>query len=360
MGFLLLPLGKRLNTHCMASNLIPIKLFLGKYYTELAYSAIQEKYLHAGLDTFFDQRYIIQANKAQMIVNPAMSGLSVIITGNELQVSKELYENPNIVITNSMELPADLQHSPKSLYTADTFSTIAYLVCQNHTMFHITGELEEPIYVRYSSEFEAFYNSVVVFNIACDLDIEIVEEIESHCAVNVVINYIVQHGAALKLTTFYQNHFSAVSFCLRNVVVREGAKYIHVLFGKGSANVLDENKILAAESSSVELLGCVSSKQEFHSVIVMNIDSYDNFLLDYRHVAFRNGSATLTPVVVGNQCNDRIHSDIRLLSLSDVDSEQHLEKSLDFIKDIADRAVTDRNTGIERFYKNKLKFLRFQ
>ena len=47
----------------MSSNLIPIKAFLGKYYSELQYSAQQEKYKNAKLDSFFEQRFLIQANK---------------------------------------------------------------------------------------------------------------------------------------------------------------------------------------------------------------------------------------------------------------------------------------------------------
>ena len=132
----------------MSINLIPIKAYLGKYFTELNYSAAQEKYNGTSIDTFFDQRFHIQNNKTQMIVDPKMSGLSAIISGNEIQISKDLYDHPNVTITNSLE-NKDQTSNPRSLYNADTFSTIAYLVCQNHTMLRIVGELDEPVYLKY-------------------------------------------------------------------------------------------------------------------------------------------------------------------------------------------------------------------
>ena len=87
----------------MSTNLIQIKAFLGKYYSELAYWATQPKYVKAGLDKFFEQRFIIQNNKTQMIVDPMLHGLVVIITGNEIYISKDLYDHEYIEVTNSME-----------------------------------------------------------------------------------------------------------------------------------------------------------------------------------------------------------------------------------------------------------------
>ena len=114
----------------MSSNLIPIKSFLGKYFPELHYSATQEKYKDTNLDTFFEQRFYIQNNKVQMIIDPVLPGLTAIISGNEIHISKEFYDHPNILISNSLE--NNNQYStPRSLYNAETFSTLAYLICQN-------------------------------------------------------------------------------------------------------------------------------------------------------------------------------------------------------------------------------------
>ena len=74
-------------------------------------------------------------------------------------------------------------------------------------MFEIVGELEEPIYIRYKSDFETFYNSVIIVNIAEELDVEIVEEYESFCALNSVANYIIQANSKLNLSTFYHRYY---------------------------------------------------------------------------------------------------------------------------------------------------------
>src|ERR1035437_3414649 len=179
----------------MSENLIPIKSFLGKYYAELLYSSTQDKYKDSNLELFFEQRFLVQNNKVQMIVDPGIEELVITVFGNEISISKELYDHPNVVISNSLE--NNQNSNPKSLYSADTFSTLAYLVCQNHTTIAINGEIDKPIYVKYKSDYETFYNSVVVFNIAGNIDVEIVEEIESYSALNSVTNYILEEASRL-------------------------------------------------------------------------------------------------------------------------------------------------------------------
>ena len=107
----------------MSENLIPVKAFLGKYYTELLYSSSQDKYKETKLDTFFEQRYYIQNNKVQMIVDPSVVGMTIVVSGNEIHVSKELYDHPNIVINNSLE--NNQSTNPRNLYSPEIFSTLA-------------------------------------------------------------------------------------------------------------------------------------------------------------------------------------------------------------------------------------------
>jgi hypothetical protein len=344
----------------MTDNLIQIKSFLGKYYAELAYHASQDKYAKSGLLKFFEQRFLIQNNKTQMIVDPTLLGLTAVVQGNEIFVSKDLYDNKNIEITNSMENPSNISN-PKSLYTPDVFSTIAYLICQNHTMFKIVGELEEPLYIRYKSDFESFYNSVIMVHVADMLDVEIVEEFESYCAINTVMNYIVHAGAKLNLSTFYQNNISAMSFCLRNVIAQDTAKFSHILFGKGSANVIDESKIYANNNSNIELIGCVNPGQhEFHSIVGVLPSSLDyNFSLDYRHVVHGRGRATFTPLVVGH-LPATAHTNVQSLILDQFAKGFWQEKTEEFLSYIIDKSTLDRSIGVERFYNNKSKFLQFQ
>lgn len=341
----------------MSTNLIQIKAFLGKYYSELAYWANQPKYVKAGLDKFFEQRFIIQNNKTQMIVDPMIHGLVVIITGNEIYISKDLYDHEYIEVTNSME-NSGANSNPKSLYNPEVFSTLAYLICQNHTMFNIVGEIEEPIYIKYMSDYECFHNSVLVVNVASGIDVEIVEEFESCCALNAVTNYIVQSDARLHLTTFYANNLSAMSFCLRNVIVQESAKYSHILFGKGSSNVLDESKVHANDKSSIELLACINPLQyEYHCVVGVLPGSQEySFLLDHRHLVSGKGKTTFTPVVVGHLPVDA-HTNVSSLVLDHYAESFREEKSVEFLKSVVERATLERNIGAERFYNNKSKFL---
>lgn len=345
----------------MSTNLIQIKAFLGKYYPELAYSASQDKYAKVKLDKFFEQRFVIQNNKTQMIVDPGLKGLVVIVTGNEIHISKELYDHPYVEVTNSMENKDNATSNPKSLYTPEVFSTIAYLICQNHTMFQIVGEIEEPIYIKYKSDYEAFYNSVVIVNIAEGIDVEIVEEFESYCAINAVTNYILQANSRLNLSTFYQNHMSALSFCLRNVIVQDTAKYSHILFGKGSTCVLDESKIHANNKSSVELLACVNpGQQEFHIIVGILPGAQDySFFLDQRHIVSGKGKITFTPVVIGHLPSDA-HTNISSLILDQYAPEFRVEKATEFLSPIIDRATLERIVGVQRYYNNKTKFLQFQ
>lgn len=343
----------------MSSNLIQIKSFLGKYYSELAYSANQEKYRKTGLNLFFEQKFYIQNNKAQMIVDPGMTGLSVTISGNEIYISKALYDHPNVQVTNSIENPEQVQNNPKSLYNADIFSTVAYLVCQNHTMFNIIGGVDEPIYIKYTTDFEVFYNSVIIVNISSGVDVEIVEEFESQGALNAVTNYIVQPSARLSVSTVYNNRISAVSFYLRNVIAQENSAYSHTLLGKGSSNVLDETKLYIHKNSATELLGCVDPHQyQFNTVIGVQPTSMDyKFKLDHRHIISGKGRTTFTPVIVGTLPADS-YTNVSSISVDTIPELMRPLKLSEFLSYIADSATLERISGSERFYSNKAKFLK--
>jgi hypothetical protein len=344
----------------MSDNLIPIKAFLGKYYSELNYSSIQEKYKDTKLDTFFEQRFYIQNNKAQMIVDPTMVGLVAIISGNEVYLSKELYDHPSIIITNSLE-NKNQNSNPRSLYNPDVFSTLAYLVCQNHTMLEIVGEVDEPIYIRYKSDYETFYNSVIVVDIAIGIEVEIVEEIESYSALNVVTNYILRPTSKLNLRTFYQNHISALSYLYRNIISQEDTSYSHILFGKGSSNVIDENRIHAHHASSAELLGIVNSDaKNFHSILFVQPASNEYSVnVDYRDILYGKANVTFFPVILGQEPGDSATISVSNIRLEDVPPSEAEGEIKKYISDIVERSTLDRMTGVKRFYDNKLKFLHF-
>lgn len=342
----------------MSTTLIQIKSFLGKYYPELLYSASQDKYQKSGLDTFFEQRFLIQNNKTQMIVDPGLPGLSVIISGNEIHVSKELYDHPNVVITNSLENKEAT--NPRSLYNPETFSTIAYLVCQNHTMFNVRGPVDEPIYIKYRTDYETFYNSVIVVNVEKGLDVEVVEEIESNCAVNAVANYILQQDSRLHLSTFYRNNISALSFNYRNIIAQDNSQYTHMVFGRGSSCIIDENKIQANQGSKIELLGVNDCNgRSFSSIVSLYpmSDDYD-FSVNYRNILYSKGNVTFTPSIYGSILPDA-SMNVQNLQLDSFTNAEKLAKIKDFTHDVVDRAVLERLVGVKRFYDNKTKFLHF-
>lgn len=344
----------------MSTNLISVKSFLGKYYPELLYSAVQDKYKDSELDKFFDQRFFIQNNKSQMIVDPSLKGLVVIITGNEVHISKEMYDHPNILVSNSLE-GHNQYNNPRSLYNPETFSSIAYLVCNNHTLFEIVGDIDEPIYVKYRTDYETFYSSVVVFRISETYSAEIVEEIESCSALNCVTNYILNPSSRLNLTTFYGNNISAASFVFRNIIALEGSSYSHILFGKGSASIIDENKITAHSGSKSELFGCINSnRKNFHSIISIHPSAASySAAINYRDILSGKGNVTFYPAVAEAELLENASIVVSNIDLDDIPDDQVEEVTQSHIKDIVDRAVLERMVGARRFYDIKSKFLHF-
>lgn len=344
----------------MSTNLTPVKAYLGKYYPELLYSSVQDKYKDTGLDTFFEQRFLIQNNKVQMIVDPTITGLVVTISGNEIYISKELYDHPNVSVTNSLESKSPAGN-PRSLYSAETFSTVAYLVCQNHTMFQLSGPVDEPIYVKYKCDYETFYSSVVVFEVAEGVDAEIVEEIESLCALNIVTNYILQPTSTLNLSTFYQNNIASLSFLYRNVIAQDESRFTHVMLGKGSSNVIDETKLHAHHKTNSEFFGIVNSNgKAFHSILSIQPanESY-SVTVDYRDILQKNADVTFFPVILGQEPTGHASISVSNITVEEIPPEKVLTEVNNFISDIVERTILDRMSGGKRFYDNKAKFLHF-
>jgi len=283
----------------MSTNLIPVKTFLGKFYTELSDTVLtSHKYKHTDIDSFFEQRFFIQNNKVQMIVDVHLKGLRIVVSGNEIHVSKELYKHASIDITNSIE-EVNKEADPKSLYSSKTFSTIAYLICQNHTLFKVIKDIEEPIYITFKSDYEAFYSSVLLFMVNAGVTVNIVEEIESHCAINSVVNYILNPYAVMNVSTFYRNQRPALSFFFRNVIAQVGSTYNHLLLGRGSSNVVDENRIAFESETNVTLSGRIDvDNNSFHSIMELTSTGNDNTVhIDYKNSVRNKGKLSVTPVI---------------------------------------------------------------
>lgn len=345
----------------MSTNLIPIKTFLGKYYSEILYCTMQDKYKDTALENFLEQRFIIQNNKTQMIVDPTMPGLGMSICGNEIYISKELYDHPNVVVINSLENPSQQTTNPRGLYNPEIFQTLAYLICQNQTTLQIIGDLEEPVYIKYKSEYETFYSSVVTFEINDEVDVEIVEEIESHSALNSVTNYVLNTFSKLNLTTFYQNNVAGISFVYRNVFARERSRYNHIVMGKGSSQIIDENKIRCTSGSTIDLLGLVDSAgKNFHSILYLEPTVQDyKFSVNYRDVLYGKSNVTFFPSILGQRVDNSATIEVSDIDLEKIPVEFRVSKIKNFISPIVDRAILERMTGVKRFYDNKSKFLHF-
>lgn len=345
----------------MSTQLTPIKSFLGKYYTELLYSSTQDKYKDTGLELLFDQRFLIQNNKVQMVIDASITGLVMNVSGNEIYISKELYDHPNVTVSNSLETGQDL--NPKNLYNPAVFSTVAYLVCQNHTTLHISGDIDEPIYVKYKADYETFYNSIVVFNIDDNINVEIVEEIESFSALNSVTNYILGSSSTVNLSTFYKSHLTAVSFCHRNIMMASNASFNHVLLGKGSAIVIDENRIQPfLPGAKIEMLGVVNSVgKNFHSILSVEPATIDfTISVKYKDILRGNAKVIFHPTIVGHTPGaESATIEVSGIALDEISDDNHKTEINNYISDIIDRTILERMTGVKRFYNNKTEFLRF-
>lgn len=344
----------------MSTKLIPVKAFLGKYYLDLLSTSRQKKYKDTHLSTFFEQRFYNQNNKVQMVVQPEGDGLFLSISGNEIHISKELYDHPNIIISNSLEHGGNT--ISKHLYNATTFSTIAYLVCQNHTTVHIIGKVDEPIYLRYSSEYESFFNSVVIVDVDKGIDVEIVEESESLCALNTVTNYILNDSSSLNLTTFYQTLKSGISFNYRNVIARENSKFSHILLGKGASSVIDETRIQPFSNSCAELRGIIdSADRNFHSILTIDseVDDY-SISVNYKNILTSNSNVSYLPVIIGIEpVTFPASIDISSMSIDEIPLDIVVDEIKTYLKDISDRTTLGRILGVSRFYENKAGFLTF-
>jgi hypothetical protein len=200
-----------------------------------------------------------------------------------------------------------------------------------------------------------------VVEVAIGIHVEIVEEIESYSALNAVTNYILQTTAKLDLRTFYQNHISALSFFYRNIIAQDDTSYTHVLFGKGSSNVIDENKIHSYHASRSEFLGIVNSDaRNFHSILFVQPASEDYSVnVDYRDVLYGKANVTFFPVILGQDPTNLATISVSNITLEEIPQEEADIEVKKYLDEIIERGTLDRMVGVKRFYDNKSKFLHF-
>jgi hypothetical protein len=220
--------------------------------------------------------------------------------------------------------------------------------------------MDEPIYVKYTNDYETFYNAVAIFNIEKGIEIEIVEEVESLSALNVMLTYSLCPHSTLKLTTFYKNRVSATSILCRSIIAQESSIFSHVLLGKGSAEVIDENRIRTSSDSKSEFMGIINAdNRTFHSVLIVEPTSLDYSIdVDYRNIATKKSNITFTPIIEGHQPIDGSSSiEVTHIMLEDIPPAKVADTLGAYLKPIFDRAILGRMVGIKRFYENKSRFL---
>jgi hypothetical protein len=194
-----------------------------------------------------------------------------------------------------------------------------------------------------------------------NVEVEIIEEIESSSALNAVTNYILHPESTVNLRTIYKNNISAVSFVYRNIICQEKANFSHVLLGQGSAGIIDENKISCHLDSTSEFLGIINSNSKnFHSILYVHplAETY-RVSVDYRDILTEKSRVTFFPVILGQVNSQNASISVSNITISDIPSDNVNVEVINYIKDIIDRATLGRMIGVKRFYDNKARFLNF-
>jgi Fe-S cluster assembly scaffold protein SufB len=290
----------------MDTNNIQLKKFLGAVSTDLILDS--QKYKHTDIEQILEEKFSIQDNKLLFIVDPNLRGYAIETCGNELRISVNLYKCPFIAVINSADEKPQTQPMT-DLYNSSIFSTIAYLMCKNHSMFNITQSLDEPIYITHKSNYGTFYNFAVLFSTSDGVRVNIVEEIESKCALNVVSNYVMSKNSVINLATFYNNHRNASSIYYRNIIVQDDSSFNHKLFGIGTYKVIDENRIKFGNRTKINLNGVINSNgKAFNSITTIQSSNNNNSVhYDYKSVAYEHSKVTIKPLVeVAGVCDVKV------------------------------------------------------
>lgn len=342
----------------MTSSHISIKKYLGEFDSEILSCCNQEKYKDTRLYSIVEQRFQIQDNKSRVTIDDSLQFNEVVVIGNEVFISKMLYDNPSVEIVNSAD--RQTQPVPTSLYDTGVFSTLAYVVCSNHTTIRVIDKLAEPIYIKYQADFEKFYNGILIVEVAYNVSVEIVEEIESNGCVNAATNYLLDESSSLRLTSFYKGTLSSSALVYRNVTVQEHAKFDHMCYGAGMSTVVDEMKIQCFEDASVNLSGVVyTPDRNFSSVLYVDpISTKYNISVDYRHIVNDNSDSSYLPGISTQPDSGQAQISVTALDVSDMQESDKQEDIDDFIDDVIRKSNVLKSAGARRFYENKTAFLK--
>jgi hypothetical protein len=125
----------------------------------------------------------------------------------------------------------------------------------------------------------------------------------------------------MNVSTFYRNQRPALSFFFRNVIALVGSTYNHLLLGKGSSNIVDENRVVFESETNIGLLGKIDvSNNSFHSIMELTSTGNDNTVrIDYKNSVQNKGKLSMTPVIEVTGLTES-HVSIRNLALDNTAS----------------------------------------
>ena len=328
-----------------------VKSSLGKYYPEILKYLAQEKYKGIGLPTFFEQSFSIQPGPLQMTVDSRLEGMCIEFNGSEVYVSADMYRHPMINIENTME--SGVIGNPRAPFDSRIVGTIAYLVCQNHTIIDVVGDPGQPIYIKLSSDFEQFRNSVVTVCVDSQVHVEIVEEVESRAALCSVVKYVLGDQAQLSLTTFYDSRISATSLLYRPVTMSPSSHFYHTMLGNGAAISVDETALRVHTGVVVSIDGCLLCNNT-HSHTILTVEP-SRSSIDYEisvkmlGLLKHDGKFTVYPSILSHDPPPGAE-----ISICDIDITGTPNEEVEtIVESITRNCMLGNVDGVERFYTKR-------
>lgn len=328
---------------------------LGKHSAEIIDSLKQEKYSSASLPGLLAHRYKADTSTATLVVDPSLTGLNIIITGNRVRVSPGVLEHPAVTFTDEISNRA---RNPRAGYTPDVAASISYLLCGNLLQLNITGYVDRVIYITYLSDFETLNTTVLDVNVNDTAQVDIVETVTSYSLYSVMVNYYVGDTAKLRLHTFYSNSVAGSSILARQVYLSDRAAFTHGLLGSGSNVLVDETRLYPGFRSNSRIVGVTSTRAaQFRSVLTVHpeIEEYA-VTVDYRNVLTMGSNVGYYAGVAGDSVSKRSYVNATELTIDKVDPDEAAGYVAEFVKDVMAEINIDGRQDTAEFSRKKSEY----
>ena len=328
---------------------------LGKHFAEINDSLKQEKYSGTRMPGLLTHRYKADTSTATLVVDPSLTGLNIIITGNRVRVSPGVLDHPAITFTDEL---SNRTCNPRAGYTPDVAASLSYLLCGNLLQLNVTGYVDRVIYITYLSDFETLNTTVLDVNVNDTAQVDIVETVTSYSLYSVMANYHVGGTAKLRLHTFYSNSVAGSSILARQVYLSDRATFTHGLLGAGSNVLVDETRLYPGFRSNSRIVGVTSTRAaQFRSVLTVHpeIEEYA-VTVDYRNVLTMDSNVGYYAGVAGDSVSKRSYVNATELTIDKVDPDAAAVCVAEFVKDVmAEINITGRQDTAE-FSKKKSEY----